>query len=362
MQLPSFLKFLKFASFFRKSVIGLDIGTLSIKAVEITKKESGELMLSNYALFDNYQKIELILNSGEGIFLSNEAETAKLIQWLFKQAGIVTKDVNISIPASFAFTTLIEFPYMPDNEINKAVPYEARQYVPMPIAQVALDWSIIKEEGEGRVKVFLIAIPYEIIEKYKRIAQLAGLNLQALEFENLGTVRSLTRSDPLPSFIVDMGAHFTRVIAVYRGNIYSSKNIEFAGNSLTAAIASGAQIDYLRAESIKRDRGLRVFPQEAELKNLMLPLLDKIMSDIKRELEDAQRVIGKRIEKIVLCGGTATLAGLLEYAAPQFPEHSFSMGNPLKDIEVPSNVAANLRDKAHKFATAVGLALREFAQ
>jgi len=124
-----------------KGKLGIDIGTSAIKIVELGM-ENGRSVLANYAMY------ELKSHGGEQVAgsnlmdLSNE-ELATAIKNLLEQSGIKSRDAIMAISSFATFATVISMPYLSEEELAKSIPFEARKYIPIPLDQVVLDWSII---------------------------------------------------------------------------------------------------------------------------------------------------------------------------------------------------------------------------
>ncbi len=303
------------------NVLGVDIGTASIKMVELAK--SGEAWsLENYGILENYGHFdrlnEVIQTSTMKIF---DKEAVRLLKLLKDQLGIRAKNAVASLPVFAAFTTLIEMPDMADEEVNKTIVFKAKQYIPMPMSEVTLDWMPVgyRESGEGKNlrQILLISVPTERIKKYKDIFKEAGLNLLALEVESLSNVRSLVAGDATPTLIVDIGSHSTGIIAAQDGFLKVSNQIDYAGSQLTYALAKGLNINLRRAEELKKQRGLLGTGGEFELSTIMFPFVDVIINEVIRVKNNYEGEYGAKIERIILTGGGANLLGLLQYLEKQ---------------------------------------------
>src|SRR3990167_8755023 len=133
-----------FNLFGEKGKLGIDIGTAAIKIVEL-EKSGGRFALKNYGLFE--LKGTDVQSSGPGtgqsILKLPDQEIIWGIKELIKKGSIKSTDAIASIPSFSTFTTIIEMPYLSEQELAKALPFEARKYIPIPLSEVVLDWSII---------------------------------------------------------------------------------------------------------------------------------------------------------------------------------------------------------------------------
>ncbi len=223
------------------SYVGIDIGTTSIKAVEVKSGGDKNPEIINYGILESSGYLaranQALQTSTLKIF---DADIIAFLKTLVGQMKTRSKDVIASLPPFSAFTTVLDFPLMSPKEVEQAIVYQARQYVPLPLSEVALDWMKVAEyqdeKGFGHQKVLLISVPQEQIAKYKSIFAGAGLNLRALEIESLSVAR-IFRGDPTPTIVVDIGSRSTNVIFMDKGSLVWSSQTDFAASSLTQALA-----------------------------------------------------------------------------------------------------------------------------
>jgi type IV pilus assembly protein PilM len=167
-----------------KSFLGIDIGTSSIKVVELGRKGQ-TIKLINYGEVKtaSLQKSPFRIVERDGLLLSDR-EIAAAISAIFKEAGIESREANFSIPDFSSFFTTFELPPMSQKELESAVKYEARSYIPLPLSEIALDWTIIEgkvsDKTKGNLGILAVAIPNEVINQYQEIASLSGLQIKAL--------------------------------------------------------------------------------------------------------------------------------------------------------------------------------------
>ena len=271
----------------RKSCLGVDIGTTSIKIVELEGKKGEKPMLKNYGALEGYGYLDRVNNaiqtSGLKMF---DSDVKELLKILLKKVNPGTTEVVASIPPFSVFTTLLDIPMMSPQETAQAINYQARAFVPLPLTEVTIDWIPVSEYADERgikkQQIFLISVPNEQIVKYKQIFSDVGLNLRTLEIEGLSLARLLTSGDPTLTMVVDIGGRSTSISVCAGGFLRYSAQIDFSGGSMTQAIASGLNISVQRAEELKKQRGLVGTGGEFELSTLMSPFLDVILSEVRR--------------------------------------------------------------------------------
>lgn len=360
-----------FRSLFRKSpknFLGIDIGTASIKIVELSQKGRTR-QLENYGEFRN-------LTAGEkpfrpfkkDNFLLPNKEIAKAIKAVIQEAGIKTKAANFSIPDFCSFFTSFKLPSLTKEEIPEAVKYAARSYIPLPLSEITLDWVLNEKtnnsERQTPIEVLIAAIPNAIISQYQEIAFLTNLELKALEAEVFSLARSSLKTAAGKNIIclVDMGARSTTISIFENGNLKVSHSFNISGNEITEVFARALDIGYNKAEELKIKHGLNILEsQEAgvnsHIKEILFPLVDIILAEMKKVFRDFYQREGKEVEAVVLAGSSALMPGLKEYFLEQLQKEIIT-ANPFSDIVCPSLLGEILKEMGPSFSVAVGLALK----
>lgn len=360
-----FLKKIKLPKFslklFRRkpsSVIGIDIGTFSTKVVQL-KYEGERAILETYGELLNAHYFKEIDGAGANFLTLQDSDIVELLRDLLRESNSTSKDAVLSVPAASSFITLISFPNIPLKEIEQAIPYEARKYIPIPMAEVVLDWDIFEAEFQEDLKeILLVAVPREVIEKFRRVAEGAGIRPLALEAEIMSLIRSLVGSDQTPTALLNIGSLFTTIALIDKGRVRVFHNFNRGSHELTRTLERGLGVSTERAEAIKRETGLSEKMEEREIASVMSPLVDTLFNDVERVLSLYNRRSRRKIQKMYLTGGGSHLKGIVEYAASKFAIE-VSHGNPFARVVTPPFMQPLLRDIGPNFAVAVGLALHE---
>jgi type IV pilus assembly protein PilM len=348
----------------KNTYLGVDIGTTSIKMVEVQAGNKAP-MVTNYGLLESSGYLsranQAFQTSGLKIF---EADIIELLKTLVKQVGTGTKDVIASLPPFEVFTTMLDFPAMGPKEIGQALIYQAKQYVPLPLSEVALDWMKIgdyqDEKGFAHQKILLISVPQEQIKKYQRIFAAAGLRLLALEIESLSVARMFS-GDPTPTIIIDIGSRSTDIIFMENGVLAWNVQSDTAAASLTQALATSLGINPLRAEQLKKERGITGTGANYELSTIMMPFLDGILNEVKKAkyTYHQQFPTGKEAERIVLTGGGANLLGIEKYFEKQLGVPVVK-ATPFSRFEYPQEILPFVNELNPIMNVALGLAMKQF--
>ncbi len=357
-----------------KGRIGIDIGTSSIKIIELTK-ESNRFQLANYGMYKLEPGDEAIMagQSGRGKIsqLSNE-NIISGIKSILQSTGIKSRDVVASIPSYPTFSTTITMPFLSEEEIAKAIPFEARKYIPIPISEVQLDWAIVSvkkdqlktailtsrdTKGQPTVDVFLVAVPKIEVKRYQDIMKGAELNLRALELENFALIRSIVGNDLSPISILNVGGRSTSILIVENGFQRSNHDYEIGGYEITNTIARSLNINLSRAEQMQKSLGMRETPDNL-IRDSIASLIDSIAFEATKSIHNYEDLRKVKITKTVLVGGIASMPDVVPYFSKKL-EREVVLGNPLARIVCPPSLDPLKRELNATFSVSLGLAMRE---
>lgn len=351
---------------FSKKFLGIDIGTSAIKAVELARR--GErIFLENYGEIKSEAFYTKSFRTFEKNVLSLSLEEIALaIKAILKEAEIKTKKCVFTIPDFATFFTTFELPPMSEKEISEAIKYEAKQYIPLPLSEVMLDWKVIEGVYIGKektkLKILLVAVPHELINQYQSIATFSGLELAFLEAEVFSLVKSLIPEDEKRVVaIVDLGLQSTTCSITDKRTLKISHSFDISANQFTEQIARGLMVESKIAESLKQKYGILDIEGPGlkgrpSVKNILLPLIDELVKEIERIFAGFYYSEGKEVQKIILSGGTALLPGLVEYFRDYF-KIEVEIGNPFLRIFYPPILEEKLKEMGPSYAIAVGAAL-----
>jgi len=345
-----------------KSSLGIDIGTSSIKVVQL-KKEGDKFKLETYGEISTVGYVERLNESFQSTSLKTiEAITREMVKLAIDRANVDTKSAIMAIPVFSSFTSVIEMPAMTEKELTRAVEFEARKYVPIPSAEVELDWKIIENGKQGK-RILLIAVPKETINKYIRIADALNLKITALELESFSFARSLMSGDSSSACILDIGARTTSLTIVDKGAIQMSHGLDIAGAEMTRILASSLGVAFKRAEDFKLIHGIdnpesKNGEEKKDIQLALLTLIDEIANESERMINEYQSKTGRKIEKLILNGGSAQMGGLKEYIEQRLKIKT-SIADPWAKIVYPAKLEKTLKEIGPQFSVAVGAAMRE---
>jgi len=376
----------------KPETFGLDISDLSLKVAKL-KKRQGDLSLMS---FGEGNIPPGVIEGGE---IKDETTLAKIIQETIRKtkgAKIKTKEAIVSLPEEKAFLQVIQIPRMTEEELKKAVRFEAENYIPLPLEEVYLDFQIAKPLSNhlDHIDVLIAALPKKTVDPYVSSIKKAGLIPQVFEIESQAISRALVKNEisPSPVLLIDLGATRTSFIIFSGYSLRFTSSIPVSSRKFTEAISEALNVDFVTAEKLKKQYGLetsekiRLRKKPGEVKfekeiiedkkifNAVIPALIDLVEQIKKHINYYQTHAshehlqseneshpGKGVAKIFLSGGGANLKGLpdilsLELGIP------VEKGNPWINIlpEPLKEVPELSYEKSLSFATALGLALRSY--
>lgn len=345
------------------SVLGVDIGTSSIKMAEISQK-GNHFKLDNYGILETKNYIE---HPNQALQTSSlklvEKDAIELLRTLIREMKPRTRTALVAIPAFSSFVAPIDMPALSPEETSRAINFQAKQYVPLPLSEVSLDWLKVEdfqtERGERYQRILLIGIPNDIVRRYKNILRGAGLHVRLIEIESLALIRSFLGFDDKLTLTVDIGAEATNIVISEKGVLKYNGGTDYGGIHLTQALSRGLGITASRAEELKRKKGLLGRGGELELSTLLIPFLDVIIQECRHVKDVYERRYGRSVEKLFLTGGGANMPGLEKYFSEEI-NLPLLVPPPLSGVLYPPDLEPALSGLNNYLLVALGIARRYF--
>jgi type IV pilus assembly protein PilM len=356
-----------------ESVIGIDIGSSSIKVVQLARK-------GGHAVLETYGELSLGPYAGKGVGEATNLTVDKIIEAIGdvlkeKEVKITTRVCGIAIPFSSSLMAVIEMPNVPQKQLATMIPLEARKYIPVPISEVTLDWYVIprdvnpdastfttkENEGIQKQEVLIVALHNDTITRYKDIVTKATLDASFFEIEIFSTMRSILDEEITPVLIVDMGATSTKIYIIERGILRSSHMINRGAQAITDEISKSFGISIADAEYLKREKGIEGEVNGVKVKDVIDTTLAYIFSEANHVVLAYQKKYNRNVSKVVLVGGGSALKGVLDVAKASFQTDVFA-GDPFAKVLAPAFLEKVLHETGPEFCVAVGVALRRLQE
>lgn len=345
----------------QRSLVGLDIGSSSIKAVELKSSKQGYELVS-FAL-ENLPADTVV----DGAIM-DAPSVASSIGKIFDDQKIKTKGVATSVSGHSVIVKRITLPYMTEEELFDRIQAEASQHIPFDIADVNLSYQIL-EQMDTQMDVLLVAVKREKILNHTSVLSQAGktagvVDIDAFALQNcfLANYQSdVAQGMEQTIALLNVGASVMS-INIMRGEIpLFTRDVSVGGNQYTDALQKELDLGFEDAERLKL--GDSVAGVGDEQKNSILrSVSDILILEIQKTFDFFRATAsGENIQRIYVAGGTARVPGLVELLREEFAMPVEEL-YPFRKITV--NTARHsedlIRDMAPRLAIAVGLALRSF--
>ncbi len=359
-----------------ESVIGIDIGSSAIKVVQVRKKR-GKIVLETYG------ELSLGPYAGSEVGRATNLPPEKLAEALkdiLRESKATTVAAGVALPLASSLISFVNIPQVQEKQLADVIGLEARKYIPVPMNEVMLDWSIVPQEeayrnDEGdaasnvnkaavqqqRQDVLIVAILNEFINNYQTTMNAAAVKPSFYEIELFSSIRSVVEQGINSVMIIDMGARITKLYIVERGILRSSHILSKGSQDITLALSQALSIGVNEAEHMKRVYGLTGGPEHKELTEIITVNLDYIFYEANATLLSYQKKYNKNISKVILTGGGVLLKGLTEMAKISF-QTEVVYANPFGKLETPAFLSEQLAEAGPEFAVAIGVALRRIVE
>jgi len=341
-----------------KTIVGLDIGSSSIKAVELKKARGGITVthLGVEPLASDIVVDSMIVDSGS---------VASAITKIFLENNIKSRAVATSVSGHSVIVKKIPMQTMSDQELADVIQQEAAQHIPFDIADVNIDYQILSDDTPGpQMDVLLVAVKKDKILNYTNVLSLAGkapavVDIDAFALQNCYEYNY----DPAPTSTVallNLGASVMNINIVKGTSPLFTRDVSVGGHQYTDSLQKELDLSFDDAESLKLGQKVGTVSEDAKL-----PILQQVTEIIVLEIQKTfdffrATAAGEHIERIYMAGGSSQVPGMIEALRQEF-SLPVEVLNPFQKIEPPAGPGAEFVDKnAAQLAVAVGLALRSF--
>jgi len=350
------------------SVVGIDIGTSSVKVVGLTEGKNG-------AELETYGELQLGPYAGLEIGRTVNLDAGKLglaLTDILREANVTARNAALAIPNSASFIAAVEFPTRDQAKLASMVPIEARKYIPVPINEVTLDWFMIPPRAQvaeaapvqtpESTHVLLAAIFNEALHKYRSAVQHAGVAVGLNEMESFSVIRSSIHEDDETVMIMDLGASSAKMYIVANGILHESHRIPIGGQDLTMAIVETMKLSHGEAEEAKRQMGFVAGDgYDPRLVEALTRPIERIINETRRVIARYESEGPEKINKIFLTGGGSSLKGITESFTTAF-SIPVVRANPFSKVAYPAFLEETLKEAGPSFAVAIGIALRRLIE
>ena len=343
--------------FKRRGMVGLDIGSRYIKAVQLNEVSDG-YQLESFGI--TTLQPELIVDGS----ILDSLRVVESIKELISSNGIKAKDAAIGVSGhSSVIIKRITLPQMSEDELHESIKFESEQYIPFDIEDVNLDFQILGMQEEGnQMDVLIVAVKKDKINEYVSVVKDAGLNPLIADVDTFALENAYeTNYEILPGenlALVNVGASTINMNILKGGVSVFTRDSSVGGNLLTEALQKEFTISYENAEKLKRGEAVEGIPQE-EVASVLISASEEIIAEISRSFDYFKSTTGNEdIKEVIFSGGGA----LVKDFAPLLSERvgvSARFIEPFRNIKIPDSFDKGYLKKIEPImSVAVGLALR----
>ena len=341
-----------------KSLVGLDIGSSAVKAVEL--KAAGRA----YKVA-TYGSEPLPPDSIVDGAIIDGAAVADAIRRLFDRRGIRTKEVAASLSGNAVIVKKITLPVMTEAELAESIYWEAEQYIPFDIQDVNLDYQVVDAgdpASKGTMEVLLVAAKKEKIADYTGVIAQAGRSAVVVDVDAFALQNAYEANYGIePGAVVvllNAGASATNINILNGDQSVFTRDVSIGGNAYTEALQRELSLPLEAADQLKRGTPVDGVTFE-DARPVLRAVSENVMLEIQKTFDFFKATASSdRIDRIVVSGGASRAEGFTEMLTERF-ESPVELFDPFRKIGFDAKkMGTDTADAGSTAAVAVGLALR----
>ena len=341
-----------------KTLVGLDIGSSSVKVVELKELGKGRgFQLQNIAV--EPLSPEAIVDGA----IMDAGLVIEAIQKAFGARKMKGADVAIALSGHSVIIKKISIPATSEEELAEVIPWEAEQYIPFDVEDVNLAYQVLKGGGgDGNMDVLLVAAKKDKIHDYTSVVTQAGRNPLLVDVDVFALQNCYEMNydtDPSEGLaLVNVGASTTNVSIVKGATSIFWRDISVGGNHYNDALRKELNVSFEQAELLKRGQEVEGVATD-RVPSILASVNDFIGAEIQKTIDFFKNTTpGESIGRIVLAGGSARVTNLRESLADRFGIQVEPL-NPFNRVQVGKGISPEMLDEfSTSVSIAVGLASR----
>ena len=346
----------------RKNLVGLDIGSSSVKAVEMKPGKGDSWQLATIGI--EYLPPEAIVDGQ----IMDSTSVIEAIQRVFSENRIKTADVATAISGSSVIVKKIQLPSMSEQELAESIHWEAEQYIPFDIQEVNLDYQVLDPGVGGNMDILLVAAKKDKINDYMSVITQAGRNPVVMDIDAFALQNSYEINYGVEPgrvvALVNIGASQANInIVKSETSIFTRDITTIGGNLYTDAIQKDLNVSFEQAENLKQGQA-----GDGQSPEAVIPVLSSVTESVLLEVQKTfdffkATTSEDRIDRVVLSGGSARVPGLKDAMSERL-DARVEIFNPFLSITAsPKDFDSGfLEEVGPACAIAVGLALRKVGE
>jgi type IV pilus assembly protein PilM len=347
--------------FFSKKdeLVGLDIGSSSVKMVELTELKGNRYRLKNFGL--SILPRDSIIN-GE---IKNSQNVVSTIKRLSENVKIKNKNIAVSISGHSVIIKKLSMASMKDEELEEKIQWEAEQYIPFTLDEVNIDFQVlgVNPSAPDQIEILLIATKKTSVNEYDETIMEAGLIGRVLDINNLALENMFEINYPEElegtKAIIDIGAGVININIIKEGIYLFNRSIFLGGSYITEEIQKKLDVSYEESETIKLGGKIEGIDY-SEVVNIIKDSINNFSNEIQKSIDFFNSSTDEIIDKIFISGGGSKIKGI-DNVIENNLKIPVEIIDPFKNIEFDTKVFDHeyIKYIAPQAAVGVGLALRK---
>lgn len=349
-----------------KCGIGLDIGTSSVKLVEV-EGDRRSIRINRFGMVP--------LNEGalSGGVVTSISEVSQAITNLLRSSKVTSKRALVAIAGQAVIVRNLKMPLMPKEEIESAVRWEAEKYIPFPVEEVTMDFQVIKQDDEQKeLEIMLVCAHNDIIKSHLGTLKDAGVQPVVIDIQPFALMRSVGLENSINNnnsiALLDIGAGTTDLTIVKSGIPRFTRIIPLAGLRLTENLSKSLNISFTEAEQMKLNFSDALFDpsqhandsSEYKVNFSIQESLRELVLELRRSFDYYQlQQRNEEISQLIIAGGGAKMKNLIPFLNKELGITVVAAQAANEISSQNKNIQAQLNDQLPMLMVAYGLALRE---
>jgi type IV pilus assembly protein PilM len=342
----------------RDRVVGIDIGSSSMKVVEIQNRD-GVLTLTTYGELQLGPYANKAI--GESTQLDARQEQQALVD-ILRESAVKATNAVFAMPLSSSFVTTIHFDAEPKEDLAPRVRVEARKYIPVPINEVTLDWAEISEPTDDKTSqnrdVLVAAIQNEALSRFKVLMQFVNLKEPPTEIECFSSIRAAFTAEEKHVAIIDVGAVSAKLYIAKSGLLQRMHRVRAGGSIATKRIAETLEIPFEEAELRKRG----VSDADAQYREIVRAhhsCYERPLMEFRQVIREYEEEMGEEMDSVFLSGSGTLFPTFKQFFADSL-QCEVRYINPFPKVAYPAFMEDMIPELGPTFHVALGAALRSF--
>lgn len=334
--------------------IGLDIGTYSIKLIQLRRKGQESVVES---AFEVVNPVGQVLATDK----NQRDQLVSSIESIFSENKIKTNGITLGVPENQVVTKIVTMPLLSDAELASAITWQVEQQIPIALEELQYEYAVLRrsdrQEEEQTMDILLVGGKRQFMQDFADQSLDAGLDVDMMESESLAITRLV--ADQLvgeTAAVINCGASFTSMMHIHQGQLKGVITAPLAGALMTRALERGLGLSLQQAEEYKRSYGLSPQQLEGRVQNSLQPVVQALIIELQKGLRFfSSQEKAEAIAKVYVIGGSSAMVDIIPALSAGLNREVVPLNlNTIPGITLNEGVALDGR-----YATALGLALKE---